>query len=346
MIDPEHEDLLQRRLDNELDEVSAARLARLLAENPAVRLRASEIDTLGRLLDEVQSSDANEPRTERPSHIKRPQRVEPREIGTRPSRSAAIRHNHETGGFIMARKVMWGIAAAAVVVLGLFALTGYPPVGRDTEGSIGQAKRAQEPQMAAKDVVLGDTKAQEFMQSDVFDKLMKDPNARQMLSDASMRAELSNPELRAGLADTSLSQALSRADVRGAFTDMDLQKAFADPGVQAALADSAFRLALADRGAAKKLTDAAAQRAFTNAYLQAAMSKPLIHDALSSAEFQAALSSAAVRGLLADAGMRKRLAEANVQVALANDALRGALSNPNFEAALKSSMFEAALRGQ
>ena len=57
----------------------------------------------------------------------------------------------------MARKVMMGLAAAAAVVLGVFAVTGYPPIGRGTEGSIDAAKRYQSQQLAAKDVVLGDT---------------------------------------------------------------------------------------------------------------------------------------------------------------------------------------------
>ena len=339
MIDPEHEDLLQRRLDKTLDRVSAARLARLIAENPAVRLRAAEIDALARLLDEAEAADTQASDADHPI-------LGPLHERTRPSRPAVIRHNHETGGIIMARKVMLGIAAAAIVVLGVFALTGYPTVDRDTEGAIGQAKRAQAQQMAAKDVVLGDTKAQEFMQSDVFDKLMKDENARQMLSDASMRAELSNPALRAGLADRSLAQALKSAEARAAFADRDLRMAFADADVQAALGDSAFRLALADRGAAKKLTDAGAQRALANAALQAALAKSNIQAALSSVEMQAALSSAAVRQALQSADIRARLAEANVQAALAGDALQGALRSANFEAALKSSLFEAALRGR
>ncbi len=165
--------------------MSAARLARLIAENPAVRLRAAEIDALARLLDEAKAADTQAADADHPI-------LGPLHERTRPLRQAVIRRNHETGGIIIARKAMWGIAAAAIVVLGVFALTGYPTVDRDTEGAIGQAKRAQAQQVAAKDLVLGDPKAQAFMQSDVFDKLMKDENARKMLSDALMRAELSN----------------------------------------------------------------------------------------------------------------------------------------------------------
>ena len=96
------------------------------------------------------------------------------------------------GEMIMARKTMIGLAAAAAVVLVTFAITGYPPIGKGTEGTIGQANRYQapQPQLAASDVKLGDTAAQEFMQSDVFDRLIKDEAAQEALSDASVRAAL------------------------------------------------------------------------------------------------------------------------------------------------------------
>ena len=89
----------------------------------------------------------------------------------------------------MARKAMIGLAAAAAVVLVTFAITGYPPIGKGTEGTIGQANRYQsaQPQLAASDVKLGDTAVQEFMQSDIFDRLMKDENARKLLSDEALR---------------------------------------------------------------------------------------------------------------------------------------------------------------
>ena len=43
------------------------------------------------------------------------------------------------GEMAMARKTMIGLAAAAAVVLVTFAITGYPPIGKGTEGTIGQA---------------------------------------------------------------------------------------------------------------------------------------------------------------------------------------------------------------
>jgi hypothetical protein len=54
-------------------------------------------------------------------------------------------------------------------------MTGLPPVDKGVEGTIGAAKRYQAQQISDKDVVLGDTSAQQFIQSDTFVRLLKDP---------------------------------------------------------------------------------------------------------------------------------------------------------------------------
>ncbi len=72
---------------------------------------------------------------------------------------------------------------------------GFPPVGRGTEGTIGAAKKYQAQQLADKDVVLGDAAVQEFFQSDTFDRLIKDPNARNLIADARIDAALQDEEL-------------------------------------------------------------------------------------------------------------------------------------------------------
>src|SRR5947207_8129932 len=76
------------------------------------------------------------------------------------------------GGVIMGRKVMWGLAAAAAVVLAILAVRGFPAVGSGTEATVVPAQRAQTTQLASNDVVLGDADAQAFLQSDAFDRLM------------------------------------------------------------------------------------------------------------------------------------------------------------------------------
>src|SRR6516225_10780885 len=44
------------------------------------------------------------------------------------------------GGPRMVKKVFWGVAASAALLLIAFAITGYPPVGKGVEGTIGAAK--------------------------------------------------------------------------------------------------------------------------------------------------------------------------------------------------------------
>jgi len=76
------------------------------------------------------------------------------------------------------KKVLLGIAAAAVIAIGYFALSGFPPVGPGAEGTVGAAKRYQSEQMASKDVVLQDTGVQQLLQSDTLRKLIADKETR------------------------------------------------------------------------------------------------------------------------------------------------------------------------
>ena len=82
----------------------------------------------------------------------------------------------------MKNKVIWGVAGLE---------GGGSPGDRDLRhaeaGSralraIGQAQRYQAPQISNKDVEMaGSAEAQQFLQSDAFDRLMKDPAARSAL---------------------------------------------------------------------------------------------------------------------------------------------------------------------
>ena len=94
------------------------------------------------------------------------------------------------GGMVMTRKIIWGLAAAAAITLAVFSVKGFPPTGPGTEGTIGAAKRYQAQQLSDKDVVLGDTEAQAFLQSDAFTQLINDEASRKLLSDANVRVAL------------------------------------------------------------------------------------------------------------------------------------------------------------
>ena len=65
-------------------------------------------------------------------------------------RPGVIRGNK--GEMVMMRKAMWGLAAAAAVVLVVYSVVGFPSIGRGTEGTIGAAQKAVTPQLTNKDV--------------------------------------------------------------------------------------------------------------------------------------------------------------------------------------------------
>ena len=140
-------------------------------------------------------------------------------------RGAARHQSMRTNGVTLmtSRRAMWVLAAAAAVVLGIFIVRGFPVVDRGTDATIGAAQRYQAEQLSNKDVVVGDTQVQEFLQSEAFDRLIKDDSARQLLSDRSVRAALSNPELMRQLTDDGVRAALVDADVRAAFANDNLR---------------------------------------------------------------------------------------------------------------------------
>ena len=96
----------------------------------------------------------------------------------------------------MNKKILFGLAIAAAIVLAVITYNTYPPATAGTEATIGAAQRAQAPQIAAQDVKLGDTSAQDVLQTETFDAIMKDDAVRTMLQDAELRSQMQNAELR------------------------------------------------------------------------------------------------------------------------------------------------------
>ena len=153
-----------------------------------------------------------------------------------------IRNNHVTihrnhslsnrKGTAMTRKAMWGLAAAAAILLAVFVVRGFPPAGEGTESTIGAAQRYQAPQIADSDVVLGDAAVQEFIQSDTFERAINDPDVRALLADARGRAALQDRDLRG---------ALLEADSRAALTNADLHRLFSNAAARRVLESSEFR---------------------------------------------------------------------------------------------------------
>ena len=109
----------------------------------------------------------------------------------------------------MNKKILFGLAAAAAIVLAVITYNSNPPATVGTEATIGAAQRAQTPQIEAKDVKLGDTSAQAVLQTDTFDAIMKDEALRSSLQDTEIRQQLHNVDLRKSLEDENVGKALN-----------------------------------------------------------------------------------------------------------------------------------------
>jgi hypothetical protein len=214
---------------------------------------------------------------------------------------------HGGTGMGMGKKVMWGLAAAAALTLIVMKFTGFPPMGDGTEGTVGAAKRYQAPQIGAGDVAVAPDEAQAFMQSDTFDRLIKDEDTRQMLANPSFRGALASAEFRSALATPEMMKALSSPELRLALASPQLRQALATPEMRQALASAELR------------------------------------QALSTPEMKQALASAAFAKVLADPSLAQAMASPRMAAALASPTLRAALNNPGFAKALSSPQMAQAL---
>ena len=163
------------------------------------------------------------------------------------------------GGLTMAKKAMLGVAAAAVVVLAVLSITGFPKITHGTEATITAARKAETPQIAAKDVVLGDTAVQQFMQSDVFDRLVKDPAARRILSNPGYRGALAEANVRGAMLSNELKTAMADSGIHTALLSKEVEAAFSDKSFVEALDDASFRAWLARGDLTARLRELEAQ---------------------------------------------------------------------------------------
>jgi hypothetical protein len=232
------------------------------------------------------------------------------------------------GGFAMTitKKAMWGLAAAAAVILAVFvARGGFPPVDR-TEGAIGAAKKYQAPQIAANDVKTGDASVQEFLQSDEFDRLLKDPEALSLIRNATVREALSQR----GFAD-----AIRNTDVRSEMQSGMFYQIFSDVQARAVL-----------QSALNANIQANARTADLNASLhniQNVEARNALTRAVSDANLWQAIGNRDLQRVMDNRNFRDTLARADVKVALSNVTFLHALNRANFNAAINSSAFGAAI---
>jgi hypothetical protein len=241
------------------------------------------------------------------------------------------------GGAEMTRKVLWGVAVAAVVVIGVMRFVGFPQVNDGVQGTIGAAKRYQAEQISSKDVKLQDAELQTLLQSDAWAKVTRDKAAW---------SAITNKDVQRVLAASGVQAVLANQAVMGALADQAVQQALATPGVVAALSSQAVQQALASQAVQQILASQGAQAAMASSAMQAALATPGVQQALSSQAFMAALNSQAFVAALANQGFYAAMASQSVQAVLASQALMNALGSQAFMNALANQGFVAAISSQ
>jgi hypothetical protein len=272
MLRHDHEALLQGAVDGSLTPEERDALRRLLAHNADARTRAGELGQLNAFLASLGPAEAPPDLVDQVVA-----RISPYTAARQPVspflRPVPMR------GVTVNKKIIVGLAAAAAVILAVVTYTSYPPATEGTEATIGAAQRAQTPQIAAKDVGLGDASAQEVLQTDTWDAIMKDEDLRSTLQDAEMRRMLEDAELR---------QALENAEVR---------RFLNDPNIARRMADRDLVRQLNDAEAVKKLNEAALRQ---GAFLRW-VRNPTFRDALARPGVAKALGGEAMHRFLRDA---------------------------------------------
>jgi hypothetical protein len=271
MTHSELDALLQGALDNTLTPDEQARLAAMIRDSREARDRAAAFDELTGL---IESLDPAAPPTGLVDHVLA-------EVSHRPY---AVRPSTFERGVSLNKKILFGLAAAAAIFLAVITYNSYPRPTEGTEATIGAAQRAQAPQIAAQDVKLGDTSAQDVLQTETFDAIMKDPAVRTMLQDAELRVHLQNDLLQRALQDDNIKTALK------------------DPGMVRWLQDPAFVSALSNPDMVYKFNETNARVMLTNRAFADALKNQSFRELISRNGVAAALAGAAFQQALHDSG--------------------------------------------
>lgn len=291
-------------------------------------------------------------------------------------------HFGARGGVIVRAKILWGVTGvAAAAIVSIFVL-GYPPIGNSgTEGSIGQAQRYQGATLSAKDISVPDTDVQQFIQSDTFDRLLKDREAREallaMFKDANLAQALARPTFRNLAADRAALEALGRPTIQQLFANSEAMELLARPTVAALLPsvrpyleDAAFVSALARPGVEEALALPAVQKALAQGNLAAmreeqalmsfvsnpavanalkapnarlALSNPMFVRLLAMSAMQTALTERGALNVLVHPGLAQAIGNAQVLMALQNPAVISAAQQPAIQAGLANAALMSAL---
>ena len=152
--------------------------------------------------------------------------------------------------------VLVGIAAIAVIgVAAVLYFSQWPPSGEDATGAIGAAERYRSEQISSEDVKIEQVDLQAFLQTDEFDHLINDPEARKVLTSDAMREAMGNEALRRALDNEGVRRALDNEAVRQAFDNEAMVRAFDNEAFMAAMSQASVREAISNGALAQAMAD-------------------------------------------------------------------------------------------
>jgi hypothetical protein len=291
MIRPELEALLQGALDNTLTAEERAELARILSESPEARERAAELSALAGLIESLGPADA-------PSGL-----VD--HVLSQVSHHPQVRHVTFQRGVAVNKKILFGLAAAAAIVLAVITYNSNPPATVGTEATIGAAQRAQAPQIAPSDVKLGDTSTQDVLQTAEWDQIMRDEDLRTALLDEGFRRELLNREYRAALTDEALLRGIQTREFARQMSAAAMEKKLDESALMRNVTDADLKAVYLNQAFMRGLrSNPNFLRLFARQNLAAALARPA---------FQAELRGNRIDQALTHADLASRLAAAQAR---------------------------------
>lgn len=278
MTDFDLDALLQGALDNTLTPEERAHLTRMINESDEARDRAVGFEQLTGF---IESAGPAIPPPGLVEHV----------LAQVSHRPYAVRPSTFERGVTVNKKILFGLAIAAAIFLAVVTYNSYPRPTEGTEATIGAAQRAQAPQIAAQDVKLGDTSAQNVLQSETFDAIMKDDAVRTMLQDAELRGHLQDAALRSALQDKDIMKALNDPALKQKLSDPALNRALVDPEMQKKFNDASIRVFLSNRAFADALRDSGFRNLLSSNGMAAALASAAFQQALRDKGFDAAMRS-------------------------------------------------------
>jgi hypothetical protein len=383
MMGPADDELIHRALDGALSPEEAERFRARVAADPAFGARAEGLTRLAAAVDELGGEEPPHGFTDRvmaevasvslprpawfrrlaswPAAIGRqlfPVWAHSSEQGSHSS-EAFRRAGMAGGGVIVAKKVLWGVAGLAVVVILAVVYFNGRTVDQGAQGAIGAADRYRGAQPSGVNATPGN--AQAFLQSDTFDKIIKNKEIRSLLGDPeachlltndavenalkdeNVAALFKDAKLMASLGDPEVATALEAAEVQAFMADADVQLAMADDTVVAAFQTEAWEAALKNADTMRIFEDADVQatlkdqrklaKLFADAEVAVKANKVKGDRAVKASE-EAALGKAGVHAALNDKLFAAMMADPKVQEALSKGPMASLLTDDTFGAAL------------